>query len=198
MTRAPACRPFTVLLLAASLLVVVAVPAAASPPDPSGTTCWQKRTFYQARNPGLRKTLGTGTRYSAPCVLDAYLAIERAAIEFGVAEFTDTMIRIAACESLLQPRIVGMSDPTDVGLFQWNDKPPRYWWTTARAAFNAWQGRKASASHGAYAPRYATDDRYDPYNSARVAAWVIKVFPRAWNVTWHCKGVYDASVGRFR
>jgi len=196
-TRFRARRPLAVVLLAATLLAV-AVPAAADAPSPSGTTCWQKRSYYQDRNPGLRQTLGSGTRYSEPCVLDAYIAIERAAIEFGVPQFTDTLVRIAACESHLLPKIVGMSDPADVGLFQWNDKPPRHWWSTVRALFNAGQDRKAKASHGAYAPRYATADRYDPYNSARVAAWVMLAFPRSWTVVWLCKGVYDPSIGRLR
>ena len=64
-----------------------------------------------------------------PCVLDAYLAIERAAAEFGVSQYTDVLVRIAACESHLLPRTVGI-DPADVGLFQWNEKPPRHWWST--------------------------------------------------------------------
>jgi hypothetical protein len=164
----------------------------------SGTTCWQKRAFYQARNPGLKETLGSGTRYSAPCVLDAYLAIEQAAVEFGVEHFIDTMIRIAACESLLQPAIVGYADPFDVGLFQWNDRPPWRWWTSARKAFNASQDRLARASGGRYTPRYASNVRTDPYNSARVAAWQIRTFPRSWAQTWHCKGRYDPKAGRLR
>jgi hypothetical protein len=133
-----------------ALGLVATVTVACGPPASSGTTCWQKRAFYQARNPGLKETLGSGTVYSAPCILDAYLAIEQAAVEFGVTQFTDTMIRIAACESLLRPDIAGFKDPADVGLFQWNEKPPRYWWSTIRAAFNAWQRRKALASHGHY------------------------------------------------
>ena len=112
--------------------------------------------------------------------------------------FTDTLIRIAACESLLQPGIVGLKDPADIGLFQWNEKPPDYWWSTQRRGFDAWQDRMAWASHGTYAPRYATEDRYDPYNSARVAAWVIMAYPRGWSVTWLCKGVYDPVTGRIR
>ena len=167
-------------------------------PAPSGTTCWQKRAFYQARNPGLKETLGSGTRYSTPCVLAAYVAIEQAAVEFGVEEFTDTLIRIAACESVLQPAIVGVSDPADVGLFQWNDKAPYYWWSTARKAFNAWQDRRAATSRSGYRPRYATNDRFDPYNAARVAAWQIRAFPHSWPVTWRCKGIYDPTIGRLR
>ena len=66
------------------------------PTAASGTTCWQKRAYYQNRNPGLKETLGSGTRYSSPCVLDAYLAIEQAAAEFDIEALTDTMIRIAA------------------------------------------------------------------------------------------------------
>jgi hypothetical protein len=198
MTRSRARHRLSVVLLTATLLIVVVAPAEASAPSPSGTTCWQKRAYYQARNPGLQQTLGSGTRYSEPCMLDSYLAIERATAEFGVTDYTDALVRIAACESHLLPRIVGMSDRADVGLFQWNDKPPRHWWTTVRALFNAWQDRKAKASHGTYAPRYASNDRYDPYNSARVAAWTVIAFPRSWQVTWICKGVYDRSLGRLR
>lgn len=182
---------------AVSILVMVA-PATADPSPSSSTTCWQKRAFYQARNPGLKETLGSGTRYSVPCVLDAYVAIERATAEFGVREFTDALVRIAACESLLQPTIIGRADPADVGLFQWNEKPPRYWWTTARNGFNDWQRRLAAISHGAYAPRFATDDRLDPYNSARVAAWEIRAFPHAWHMAWRCQGMYDPSLRRLR
>ena len=120
------------------LVLVAGVTVACGPPAPSGTTCWEKRAFYQARNPGLKETLGSGTSYSTPCVLDAYVAIEQAAVEFGVTRFIDTMVRIAACESLLQPTIVGIADPADVGLFQWNEKPPRSWWNTIRRAFNGW------------------------------------------------------------
>ena len=164
----------------------------------SGTTCWQKRAFYQARNPGLKETLGSGTPYSAPCVLDAYLAIEQAAVEFGVEQFIDAMIRIAACESLLQPAIVGYTDPFDVGLFQWNDRPPWRWWTSARRAFNTAQDQMAHRSDGRYSPRYASNDRADPYNAARVAAWQIRTFPRSWAQTWHCTGRYDPTAGRLR
>ena len=114
-----------------------------------------------------------------------------------MTKYTDDMVRIAACESHLLPRTVG-TDPADIGLFQWNEKPPRFWWTTARTLFNAWQDRRATASHGKYAPRYASDDRYDPYNSARVAAWMIMAFPRSWRATWLCKGVYDPATGRLR
>ena len=64
--------------------------------------------------------------------------------------------------------------------------------------FNVWQDRKANASHKTYAARYATDDRLDPYNSARVAAWAIAAFPRSWQATWLCKGVYDPATGRLR
>ena len=168
------------------------------PPAGSGTTCWQKRAYYQNRNPGLKETLGSGTRYSSPCVLDAYLAIEEAAAEFDIEALTDTMIRIAACESLLQPAIVGRADPADVGLFQWNDKPPWHWWTAARRGFNAWQDRKSQASGGRYRARYASNDRTDPYNAARVAAWHIRTSPRSWKKTWLCKGIYDHKVGRLR
>lgn len=198
MTRSRSRDRLIAVLLAATLFVAAAVPAAASTPSPSGTTCWQKRGYYQNRNQGLTQTLGSGTRYSEPCVLDSYLAIERAAVEFGIPQQTDTLVRIAACESHLLPRMVGRSDPADVGLFQWNDKPPRHWWTTERALFNAWQDRKAKASHGTYTARYASNDRYDPYNSARVAAWVIMAFPHSWKVTWLCKGVYDPAVKRLR
>ncbi len=197
MTRSRARHRLTIVSLAATLLVVAASPAGAVAPSPSGKTCWQKRAYYQARNPGLQQTLGSGTRYSQPCVLDSYLAIERAAAEFGVTKYTDDMVRIAACESRLLPYTVG-TDPADIGLFQWNEKPPRFWWTTARTLFNAWQDRRAAASHGKYAPRYASDDRYDPYNSARVAAWMIMAFPRSWRVTWVCKGVYDRARGQLR
>ena len=108
------------------------------------------------------------------------------------------MVRIAACESLLQPDMIGIADPTDVGLFQWNDQPPRYWWSTARHAFNAWQDRQAATSTTGSTPRYATDDRTDAYNAARVAAWVIMTHPRSWPVTWHCKGTWDPTHGRLR
>jgi hypothetical protein len=154
--------------------------------------------FYQARNPGLAETLGSGTRYSTPCILSAYVAIEQAAIEFGVGQHIDTLIRIAACESALQPTMVERADPADVGVFQWNDRSPSRWWTKARTAFNAWQDRKARSSGGAYAARYATNDRTDPYNSARVAAWTILMYPRNWPKAWHCKGVYDPKAGRLR
>ena len=159
-----------VLLLGVVLLVGQFAWVSGAAAGNSGKTCWQKRAFYQARNPGLKETLGSGTRYSAPCVLDAYLAIEQAAVEFGVEGLIDTMIRIAACESLLQPAIVGYTDPFDVGLFQWNDRPPWRWWTSARRAFNASQDQMARTSGGRYTPRYASNDRTDPYNSARVAA----------------------------
>ena len=56
----------------------------------------------------------------------------------------DALIRIAACESLLQPTMVGISDPNDVGLFQWNEKPPHYWWSSVRKAFDAWQDRQGA------------------------------------------------------
>ena len=168
------------------------------PPVGSGTTCWEKRAYYQTRNPGLKETLGSGSRYSSLCVLDAFTAIEQAAAEFGIETLIDTMIRIAACESLLQPAIVGRADPADVGLFQWNEKPPRYWWSTARKAFNAWQDHKAQASHGTYTARYASPDRADPYNAARVAAWQIRTFPRSWQKTWLCKGRHDPKTGRLR
>ena len=128
-------HPKTAPLLAVAALLVSHVAwtaSLASAADGSGTTCWQKWAFYQASNPGLTETLGWGTRFSAPCVLDAYLTIERAAIEFAVERFTDTVVRIAACESPLQPAMVGRTDPADIGLFQWNDKPPWRWWTTAR------------------------------------------------------------------
>ena len=184
--------------LIAALLAVLSAMACTPPPSPSGTTCWEKRAYYQARNPGLKETLGSGTRYSSPCVLAAYVAIEKAAVEFGVTHFTDTMVRIAACESLLQPHMVGIADPTDVGLFQWNEQPPHHWWSRIRRAFNAWQDARASASTTGYQPRYATTDRTDPYNAARVAAWVIATYPRSWQVTWHCKGVYDPNRGRIR
>ena len=164
----------------------------------SGTTCWQKRAYYQARNPGLKETLGSGTRYSAPCVLAAYLAIEQAAAEFGVTRSVDALIRVAACESLLQPGMVGVKDPNDVGLFQWNEKPPHRWWSSVRKAFDAWQDRKAARSGGAYTARHATADRKDPYNAARVAAWVVLVHQRTWTVAWLCKGVYDPAIGRIR
>jgi hypothetical protein len=176
-------------------------PSGTSAPAPaaaSGTTCWQKRAYYQARNPGLKETLGSGTRFSAPCVLAAYLAIEQAVAEFGVTRSLDALIRVAACESLLQPTMVGIKDPNDVGLFQWNDKPPRYWWSSARRAFDAWQDRKAARSRGVYVARHATADRKDPYNAARVAAWVVLVYPRSWSVAWLCKGVYDPAIGRIR
>jgi hypothetical protein len=185
-----------VVLLVAGTLAGCAPPP--SRPGFSGTTCWEKRAYYQARNPGLKETLGSGTIHSYPCVLSAYLAIERAAIEFGVPQYTDALIRIAACESLLQPTIVGRRDAADVGLFQWNDKPPRYWWSTARNLFNAWQRAKAWASLGRYVPRYATYDRLDPYNAARVAAWEIVAFPHSWGATWLCKGFYDPAAGRIR
>ena len=72
-------RVFSLSILTA-LVVVLLLPVAAGaastgPPRPSGTpaaaagaasgtTCWQKRAYYQARNPGLKETLGSGTRYS--------------------------------------------------------------------------------------------------------------------------------------
>ena len=186
-------------VLAVALMATPFASKGAPPPTAaSGTTCWQKRAYYQNRNPGLKETLGSGTRYSAPCVLDAYLAIELAAAEFNIEALTDTMIRIAACESLLQPAIVGRADPADVGLFQWNDKAPWHWWTAARRAFNAWQDRKAHDSGGRYQARYASNDRTDPYNAARVAAWHVRTFPRSWQKTWLCKGIYDRKVGRLR
>ena len=82
------------------------------PPVGSGTTCWEKGDD-ETRNPGLKETLGSGSRYSSLCVLDAFTAIEQAAAEFGIETLIDTMIRIAACESLLQPAIVGRGDPAD-------------------------------------------------------------------------------------
>jgi hypothetical protein len=170
----------------------------AAPVATSGTTCWQKRSYYQARNPGLKETLGSGTRYSVPCVLASFLAIEQAAAEFGVTRSIDALIRIAACESLLQPNMVGTKDPNDVGLFQWNEKPPHYWWSSVRRAFDAWQDRKAARSRGAYTARPATADRQDPYNAARVAAWVVLAHPRSWSVAWRCKGVYDPAIRRIR
>ena len=198
MTRGSTPMTSAVLVAVALLVASVTWTRAASAAAGSGTTCWQKRAFYQARNPGLKETLGSGTRYSSPCVLDAYLAIEQAAAEFGVEGFIDVMIRIASCESLLQPTMIGRQDRADVGLFQWNDKPPWHWWTTARRAFNTWQDRKAQASGGRYAARYASNDRTDPYNAARVAAWHIRTFPRSWPKTWLCKGIYDRKVGRLR
>jgi hypothetical protein len=146
----------------------------------------------------LKETLGSGTRYSVPCVLASFLAIEQAAAEFGVTRAIDALIRIAACESHLQPTMVGIKDPNDVGLFQWNEKPPRYWWSSVRKAFDAWQDRKAARSGGAYTARHATADRKDPYNAARVAAWVVLAHPRTWSVAWLCKGVYDPAIGRIR
>jgi hypothetical protein len=131
-------------------------------------------------------------------VLDAYLAIERAAVEFGVAGYTDTLIRIAACESHLLPDIVGFKDHADVGLFQWNEKPPYHWWSRIRRRFNAWQRRQVAVSDGRYRPRYASADRTDPYNSARVAAWMVSAYPRSWRITWKCKGVYNPTTGRLR
>ena len=190
--------------LSLSILIVLAallpVPRAsgASPGAASGATCWQKRSYYQSRNPGLKETLGSGTRYSVPCVLASFLAIEQATAEFGVTRSLDTLIRIAACESLLQPTMVGIKDPNDVGLFQWNEKPPHYWWSSVRRAFDAWQDRKAARSDGAYTARHATADRRDPYNAARVAAWVVLAHPRSWSVAWLCKGVYDPAIGRIR
>ena len=186
--------------IVAVLLAMVGGVACTPPagPSPSGETCWEKRAYYQARNRGLKETLGSGTAYSTPCVLAAYTAIEQAAAEFGVTGHVDTMVRIAACESLLQPDMVGIADPTDVGLFQWNEKPPRYWWSTIRRLFNTWQDTKAAASGGSYATRHATPDRTDPYNAARVAAWVIATHPRSWPITWHCKGTYDTPRGRIR
>jgi len=68
----------------------------------------------------------------------------------------------------------------------------------ARAGFNAAQDRRARASQGHYRPRYATPDRLDPYNSARVAAWEVSAYPHAWPVTWLCKGVYDPRTRRLR
>ena len=47
-------------------------------------------------------------------------------------------------------------------------------------------------------PGYASNDRIDPYNAARVAAWHIRTSPRSWKRTWLCKGVYDRKVGRLR
>ena len=64
----------------------------------------------------------------------------------------DALIRIAACESLLQPTMVGISDPNDVGLFQWNEKPPHYWWSSVRKAFDAWQDRKARERREVHRP----------------------------------------------
>jgi hypothetical protein len=190
-------------LLPLALAAVVAVPllAACAPrgagaPGPSGTTCWEKRAFYQERNLGLKETLGSGTTYSAPCVLSAYVAIEQAAAEFGVSHSVDALVRVAACESLLQPAMIGQRDPTDAGLFQWNESAPRYWWSTTLSSFNAWQERQAALTGGA--ARYASGDRLDPYNSARVAAWYVMAYPRNWGVAWHCKGVYDPAVGRIR
>jgi hypothetical protein len=184
----------------AAVLGAVSV-AGCTPPagrSPSGVTCWEKRAYYQERNPGLKETLGSGTAYSSPCVLSAYAAIEAAAAEFGVTRHIDTMVRIAACESLLQPTMVGTADPTDVGLFQWNETPPRYWWSTIRRLFNTWQDTRAANSGGSYTARHASPDRTDPNNAARVAAWVIATHPRSWPITWHCKGVYDSRRGRIR
>jgi hypothetical protein len=185
-----------IVLLAGGLVAGCSPPGA--PLGYSGATCWQKRAYYQARNPGLKETLGSGTIHSAPCVLASYVAIEQAATEFGVRRYTDALVRIAACESLLQPGIVGREDPADVGLFQWNEKAPTYWWSTARAGFDTWQEHKASATGGAYKPRYASDNRLDPYNSARVAAWEVMTYPHAWPVTWLCKGIYDPATHRLR
>ena len=66
--------------------------------------------------------------------------------------------------------------------------------------FNAWQDREGYARATASTqPRYASDDRYDPYNSARLAAWMIMALPPApWRSTWICKGVYDPAIGRIR
>jgi hypothetical protein len=197
----------SILTMAAAVLVplgAVTMPmgggaaAAASAAKPrSGTTCWQKRAYYQARNPGLKETLGSGTRYSAPCVLSAFVAIERATAEFGVPWAVDPLIRISACESLLQPSMIGKHDREDVGLFQWNDRAPHHWWTTIRKGFDEWQDRKAARSHGTYAAHHSTPDRLDPYNAARVAAWVVLAQPRSWRMTWLCKGVYDPELRRF-
>jgi len=197
----------SILTMAAAVLVplgAVTMPmgggaaAAASAAKPrSGTTCWQKRAYYQARNPGLKETLGSGTRYSAPCVLSAFVAIERATAEFGVPWAVDPLIRISACESLLQPSMIGKHDREDVGLFQWNDRPPHHWWTTIRKGFDEWQDRKAARSHGTYVAHHSTPDRLDPYNAARVAAWVVHAQPRSWRMTWLCKGVYAPELRRF-
>lgn len=89
----------------------------------------------------------------------------------GVDASIDVWIRVSACESLLQPAIIGRQDPADVGPFQWNDKPPWHWWTAGRKGFNAWQDGKAGASGGRYPARYASSDRTDPCNAAGVAAW---------------------------
>ena len=63
-------RSMAAVTLAAVVLVVSGVVAGcAPPPGDSGDTCWQKRAYYQARNPGLKETLGSGTIHSAPCVL---------------------------------------------------------------------------------------------------------------------------------
>ena len=96
------------------------------------------------------------------------------------------------------PGLDGQPTADDVGLFQWNEKPPRYWWSTIRRLFNGWQDTKATKSDGYYTARYATADRTDPHNAARVAAWVIATHPRVWPITWHCKGIYDGRRGRIR
>ena len=191
-------RTLTAIAVAVSAVVAVAGCVPLPGRSPSGVTCWEKRAYYQARNRGLKETLGSGTAYSTPCVLAAYTAIEQAAAEFGVTQHIDAMVRIAACESLLQPDTVGIADPTDVGLFQWNEKPPRYWWGTIRRLFNTWQDTKAAAAGDHYVARHASPDRTDPYNAARVAAWVIATHPRSWPVVWHCRGTYDHHRGRIR
>ena len=70
MTGSGARTPFTAVLLAVGALSLGQLIAACTPPPPlnSGSSCWEKRAFYQARNLGLKETLGSGTSYSTPCV----------------------------------------------------------------------------------------------------------------------------------
>ena len=137
-----------VLSLSILVVLVAVVPVPGGPPEPRRSRGERQDLLAEARllpsaqsrapaNPRI------GDAFSQPCILDSYLAIERTVAEFGVSKYTDNLVRIAACESRLLPSTVG-TDPADIGLFQWNEKPPRTWWTTARTLFNAWQDRRGS------------------------------------------------------
>ena len=59
-------------------------------------------------------------------------------------------------------------------------------------------GPQGGAPRGAFTARHATVERKDPYNAARVVAWVVLAHPCTWSVAWLCKGVYDPAIGRIR